>query len=234
MKTNNLSGGQHAMLSVPFMLMAIIFNVCLIASNLFETKLFMAGPVALTGGVIIFPVSYIINDCLVEVWGYRKARLVIWTGFAMNFFVVAMAQIVRLLPAAPFWDGGPHFDYIFAMAPRVTLASLLAFLSGSTVNAWIMSRMKVASKGKRFSVREIVSSIGGETVDSIIFFPIAFWGIGITEMLTLMATQIVLKTLYEVIILPVTNIVVKKVKEYEGTDTFDENISYNPFRISDI
>ncbi|MCX4333510.1 MAG: queuosine precursor transporter [Bacteroidales bacterium] len=234
MKTNNLSGGQHAMLSVPFMLMAIIFNVCLIASNLFETKLFMAGPVALTGGVIIFPVSYIINDCLVEVWGYRKARLVIWTGFAMNFFVVAMAQIVRLLPAAPFWDGGPHFDYIFAMAPRVTLASLLAFLSGSTVNAWIMSRMKVASKGKRFSVRAIVSSIGGETVDSIIFFPIAFWGIGITEMLTLMATQIVLKTLYEVIILPVTNIVVKKVKEYEGTDTFDENISYNPFRISDI
>ncbi len=234
MKTNNLSGGQHAMLSVPFMLMAIIFNVCLIASNLFETKLFMAGSVALTGGVIIFPVSYIINDCLVEVWGYRKARLVIWTGFAMNFFVVAMAQIVRLLPAAPFWDGGPHFDYIFAMAPRVTLASLLAFLSGSTVNAWIMSRMKVASKGKRFSVRAIVSSIGGETVDSIIFFPIAFWGIGITEMLTLMATQIVLKTLYEVIILPVTNIVVKKVKEYEGTDTFDENISYNPFRISDI
>ena len=234
MKTNNLSGGQHAMLSVPFMLMAIIFNVCLIASNLFETKLYMAGSVALTGGVIIFPVSYIINDCLVEVWGYRKARLVIWTGFAMNFFVVAMAQIVRLLPAAPFWDGGPHFDYIFAMAPRVTLASLLAFLSGSTVNAWIMSRMKVASKGKRFSVRAIVSSIGGETVDSIIFFPIAFWGIGITEMLTLMATQIVLKTLYEVIILPVTNIVVKKVKEYEGTDTFDENISYNPFRISDI
>ena len=234
MKTNNLSGGQHATLSVPFMLMAIIFNVCLIASNLFETKLFMAGSVALTGGVIIFPVSYIINDCLVEVWGYRKARLVIWTGFAMNFFVVAMAQIVRLLPAAPFWDGGPHFDYIFAMAPRVTLASLLAFLSGSTVNALIMSRMKVASKGKRFSVRAIVSSIGGETVDSIIFFPIAFWGIGITEMLTLMATQIVLKTLYEVIILPVTNIVVKKVKEYEGTDTFDENISYNPFRISDI
>ncbi len=234
MKTNNLSGGQHATLSVPFMLMAIIFNVCLIASNLFETKLFMAGSVALTGGVIIFPVSYIINDCLVEVWGYRKARLVIWTGFAMNFFVVAMAQIVRLLPAAPFWDGGPHFDYIFAMAPRVTLASLLAFLSGSTVNAWIMSRMKVASKGKRFSVRAIVSSIGGETVDSIIFVPIAFWGIGITEMLTLMATQIVLKTLYEVIILPVTNIVVKKVKEYEGTDTFDENISYNPFRISDI
>ena len=214
--------------------MAITFNVCLIASNLFETKLFMAGPVALTGGVIIFPISYIINDCLVEVWGYRKARLVIWSGFLMNFFVVAMAQIVRILPAAPFWDGGPHFDYVFAMAPRVTLASMMAFLCGSTVNAWIMSRMKVASKGKRFSLRAIVSSIGGETVDSLIFFPIAFWGLEAKEMLQLMLTQIVLKTMYEVIILPVTNIVVRKLKRFEGVDTFDERISYNPFRIFDI
>ena len=214
--------------------MAIMFNVCLIASNLFETKLFMAGPIALTGGVIIFPISYIINDCLVEVWGYRKARLVIWSGFVMNFFVVAMAQIVRLLPAAPFWDGGPHFDYVFAMAPRVTLASMMAFLCGSTVNAWIMSRMKVASKGRRFSFRAIVSSIGGETVDSLIFFPIAFWGLGAEDMVRLMLTQIVLKTLYEVIILPVTNVVVRRLKRFEEEDTFDEHISYNPFRIFDL
>lgn len=226
--------GQRTMLSVPFVLMAILFNVCLIASNLFETKLFMAGPLALTGGVIIFPVSYILNDCIVEVWGYRKARLVIWTGFAMNFFVVAMAQIVRILPEAPFWDGGPHFDYVFALAPRITLASLVAFISGSTMNAWIMSRMKVASGGRRFSVRAIVSSIAGETVDSLIFFPIAFWGIGMAEMLKLMALQIVLKTAYEVVILPVTNIVVRFMKRHEGVDTFDENISYNPFRITDL
>ena len=221
-------------LSVSFMLMAIVFNVCLIASNLFETKLFMAGKIALTGGVIIFPVSYIINDCLVEVYGYRKARLVIWTGFAMNFFVVAAAQIVRLLPAAPFWDGGPHFDYVFAMAPRVTLASMLAFLCGSTVNALIMSKMKIRSKGRRFSVRAIVSSVGGETVDSLIFFPIAFFGLPAKEMLVLMITQIVLKTLYEIIILPVTNIVVRKLKKFENMDTFDDRISYNPFRIFDI
>ncbi len=216
------------------MLMAIVFNVCLIASNLFETKLFMAGQMALTGGVIIFPVSYIINDCLVEVYGYRKARLVIWTGFLMNFFVVAMAQIVRILPAAPFWDGGPHFDYVFAMAPRVTMASMLAFFCGSTVNAWIMSRMKVASHGRRFSVRAVVSSLGGEMVDSLIFFPIAFWGLGAGEMLSLMASQVILKTLYEVIILPVTSLVVRNLKKFEKTDTFDENISYNPFKILDI
>ena len=230
---DNQNNGRQK-LSVSFLLMAVVFNVCLIASNLFETKLFMAGPIALTGGVIIFPISYIINDCLVEVWGYRKARLVIWTGFVMNFFVVAMAQIVRLLPAVPFWDGSPHFDYVFAMAPRVTLASMMAFLCGSTVNAWIMSRMKVASHGKRFSLRAIVSSIGGETVDSLIFFPIAFWGLGVTEMLQLMATQIVLKTMYEVIILPVTNIVVRKLKEFEGVDTFDGGISYNPFKVFDL
>ena len=216
------------------MLMAIVFNVCLIASNLFETKLFLVGNIALTGGVIIFPVSYIINDCLVEVYGYRKARLVIWTGFVMNFFVVAAAQIVRMLPAAPFWDGGPHFDYVFAMAPRVTLASMLAFLCGSTVNAWIMSRMKVASRGRRFSLRAVVSSVGGETVDSLIFFPIAFFGLAVKEMIVLMITQIVLKTLYEIIILPVTNIVVRRLKKFENLDTFDDRISYNPFRIFDI
>ena len=157
---------QRVALSVPFVLMAILFNVCLIASNLFETKIFTAGMLTLTGGVIIFPVSYILNDCIVEVWGFRKARLVIWSGFAMNFFVVAMAQIVRILPSASFWDGGEHFDYIFGLAPRVTMASLLAFLSGSTVNAYIMSKMKVASHGKRFSVRAVVSSVCGETVDS--------------------------------------------------------------------
>lgn len=233
MKNIQISG-QPRGLSVPFMLMAIIFNVCLIASNLFETKLFTVGGIALTGGVLIFPVSYIINDCLVEVYGYRKARLVIWTGFAMNFFIVAMAQIVRLLPAAPFWDGGEHFDYVFALAPRVTLASLLAFISGSTMNAFVMSKMKVASGGKRFPVRAIVSSVAGEAIDSLIFFPIAFWGIGTQDMFKLMVTQIVLKTGYEIIILPVTGLVVRKMKEREHIDTFDEGISYNPFKITDI
>lgn len=225
---------KAATVSVPFLIMAIIFNVCLIASNLFETKLFTVCGIALTGGVVIFPVSYIINDCLVEVYGYRKSRLVIWMGFAMNFFVVAVAQIVRILPAAPFWDGGEHFNYIFSLAPRVTVASLLAFLSGSTVNAVIMSKMKIAQKGRGFSFRAIMSTIGGETVDSLIFFPIAFWGIGTAEMLKLMATQIVLKTAYEVVIMPVTNIIVRKLKKVEGTDVYDNGISYNPFKLKDM
>lgn len=233
MKTNLPSQGRGSV-SVPFLLMAILFNVCLIASNLFETKLFTVAGISLTGGVIIFPVSYIINDCLVEVYGYRKSRLVIWSGFVMNFFVVAMAQIVRLLPASPFWDGGEHFNYIFSLAPRVTLASMLAFVCGSTVNALIMSKMKIATGGKGFSFRAIVSTIGGEGIDSLVFFPIAFWGIGPEEMLKLMVTQIIVKTAYEIMILPVTNIVVHRLKSIENLDTFDRNISYNPFRIKDL
>lgn len=159
---NNSPKGRTVSFSVCFLLMAILFNVCLIASNLFETKLFVLGAISLTGGVVIFPVSYILNDCIVEVWGYKKARLVIWTGFAMNFFVVLTAQLVRLLPAAPFWDGGAHFDYVFALAPRITLASMLAFVSGSSVNAWVMSRMKVASSGKRFSQGNSLYHSGGD------------------------------------------------------------------------
>lgn len=235
LKNKNMNKkNERPTLSLTLALMAILFNVCLIASNLFETKVFTLGNLTLTGGFIIFPISYILNDCIVEVWGFKKARLVIWTGFAMNFFVVAMAQIVRVLPPAPFWDGGEHFDFIFAMAPRVTIASLLAFLAGSTLNAWVMSRMKVASKGKRFSLRAIVSSLVGETIDSLIFFPIAFGVIGLAEMVKLMVIQVILKTSYEVVILPITQWVVKKVKAYEQIEHFDQNISYNPFKIRDI
>ena len=161
--------------------MAVLFTVCLIASNLFATKVFAIGDISLPGAVIIFPVSYILNDCFAEVWGYRKARLVIWTAFAMNFFVVVVGQIVVWLPSAPFWDGGAHFDYMFNMAPRVTLASLLAFLAGSTLNAFVLSKMKVAQKGRGFSWRAIVSSIAGECLDSLVFMPIAFWGTGISQ-----------------------------------------------------
>ncbi|MDY6321109.1 MAG: queuosine precursor transporter [Bacteroidales bacterium] len=220
--------------STVFLLMAVLFTVCLIASNLFATKVFAIGDISLPGAVIIFPVSYILNDCFAEVWGYRKARLVIWTAFAMNFFVVVVGQIVVWLPSAPFWDGGAHFDYMFNMAPRVTLASLLAFLAGSTLNAFVLSKMKVAQKGRGFSWRAIVSSIAGECLDSLVFMPIAFWGTGISQLAVMMLCQVSFKVLYEIVILPITNIVVRKLKASEGEDAFDENISYNPFNIKDI
>lgn len=217
------------------MLLGILFNVCLITSNLLETKVIEICGLSLTAGLLVFPVSYIINDCIAEVWGFRKARLIIWSGFAMNFFVAVLGMIAVALPAAPYWDGEAHFNFVFSMAPRIMAASLTAFLVGSFLNAYVMSRMKVANGGKHFSARAILSTVVGETFDSLIFFPIAFAGvIPVSGLLSLMAAQIVLKTLYEIIVLPVTIQVVRKLKKIEGIDVYDENISYNVLKIKDI
>lgn len=221
--------------SVPFMLLGILFNVCLIAANLLETKVIQVGGLTVTAGLLVFPVSYIINDCIAEVWGFKKARLIIWSGFAMNFFVVALGLIAVALPAAPFWEGEEHFDFVFGMAPRILAASMLAFLVGSFLNAYVMSKMKVASGGKNFSARAIWSTVVGETADSIIFFPIAFAGIiAWKELLVIMGLQVVLKSMYEVLILPVTIRVVKAIKKIDGTDVYDTDISYNVLKIKEI
>ena len=181
--------------SVPFMLLGILFNVCLIAANLLETKVIQIGSLTVTAGLLVFPISYIINDCIAEVWGFKKARLIIWSGFAMNFFVVALGLIAVAIPAAPFWEGEEHFDFVFGMAPRIVAASLMAFLVGSFLNAYVMSKMKVASRGRHFSARAILSTLVGETADSLIFFPVAFGGIiAWRELLIMMCIQIILNT----------------------------------------
>ena len=217
------------------MLLGIVFNVCLIAANLLETKVIQLGSLTVTAGLLVFPVSYIINDCIAEVWGFRKARLIIWSGFAMNFFVVGLGLVAVALPAAPFWEGEEHFNFVFGMAPRIVVASLLAFLTGSFLNAYVMSRMKLACRGKRFSLRAIVSTVAGETADSLIFFPTAFGGIiAWRELVVMMALQIVLKSLYEVIVLPLTIRVVKAVKRLDGSDVYDEGISYKIWKIGEL
>lgn len=221
--------------SVPFMLLGILFCVCLVASNLLETKVVQLWGITATAGLIVFPISYIINDCIAEVWGFKKARLIIWSGFAMNFLVIGFAQLAVMLPAAPFWEGEEGFNFVFGMAPRIAVASLMAFLVGSFLNAYVMSKMKVASNGKHFSLRAIVSTLVGESADSLIFFPIAFGGlIPVNELLIMVATQAVLKSLYEVVILPVTIYVVKYIKKVDGSDVYDEHISYNVLKIKDI
>ena len=221
--------------SVPFMLLGILFNVCLIAANLLETKVIQIGSLTVTAGLLVFPISYIINDCIAEVWGFKKARLIIWSGFAMNFFVVALGLIAVAIPAAPFWEGEEHFDFVFGMAPRIVAASLMAFLVGSFLNAYVMSKMKVASQGRNFSARAIWSTVVGETADSLIFFPVAFGGvIAWKELLIMMGIQIVLKSLYEVIILRVTIRVVKAIKKIDGSDVYDTDISYNVLKVKDI
>ena len=221
--------------SVPFMLLGILFNVCLIAANLLETKVIQIGSLTVTAGLLVFPISYIITDCIAEVWGFKKARLIIWSGFAMNFFVVALGLIAVAIPAAPFWEGEEHFNFVFGMAPRIVMASLIAFLVGSFLNAYVMSKMKVASQGRNFSLRAILSTVVGETADSLIFFPIAFGGIiAWKELLIMMGLQMLLKSMYEVIILPVTIRVVKAIKKIDGSDVYDTDISYNVLKVKDI
>lgn len=213
------------------MWLGILFNVCLIAANLLETKVIQVGGMSLTCGLLVFPVSYIINDCIAEVWGFRKATLIIWSGFAMNFFVVMLGLVAVALPAAPFWEDEAHFNFVFGMAPRIVAASLAAFLAGSFLNAYVMSRMKLRDHGRNFSWRAIASTLAGETADSLIFFPLAFGGVmEWSSLVQLMVTQIVLKSAYEVVVLPVTVRVVRYLKRVEQTDVYDEHISYNVFK----
>ncbi|ATV33487.1 hypothetical protein CUC00_03025 [Prevotella intermedia] len=218
--------------SVLFMLFSILFCVCLIAANILETKQISVLGISLTGGLIVFPISYIINDCVCEVWGFQKARLLIWTGFAMNFFFVSVGALCDWIPGAPYWTNQEGFHAIFGLAPRVAAASFVAFIIGSFANAYVMSKMKIRDGGKRFSLRAVLSTIAGETCDSIIFFPLALGGVVPTEELPkLMLWQVLLKTLYEVIALPLTIRIVKKLKEHEAEDTYDNGVNYSIWKI---
>lgn len=219
--------------SVLFMLLAIVFVVCLVTANLLETKVLdFFGITTITAGMLVFPISYIINDCIAEVWGFKRITLIIWIAFLMNFMVVAIGLLAVNLPAAPFWEGAEHFNFVFGFAPRIVSASLLAFLAGSFANAYIISKMKVLHKGNHFSVRAIVSTVVGETIDSIIFFPIAFGGIiAFADLIQLMITQIIMKSMYEVVVLPITVRLVKVLKRVEKTDVYDDGISYNILKL---
>lgn len=223
---------ENKQVSVLFMLFGILFCVCLITANVLETKQISIGAINITGGLLVFPVSYIINDCVCEVWGFRKARLLIWSGFAMNLIFVAFGALADAIPGAPYWHNDEGFHAIFGLAPRIAAASFVAFLVGSFINAYVMSRMKLSSHGKHFSVRAVVSTLFGETADSLVFFPLALSGVvPAGEMMSLIISQVVLKTLYEIVVLPITVRVVKKVKEHDGTDVYDEGISYNIWKV---
>lgn len=218
--------------SVLFMLFGTLFCVCLITANVLETKQLSFGIVNVTAGLIVFPVSYIINDVVCEVWGYRRARMLIWMGFAMNFIFVLFGALADWIPGAEWWDRNEAFHTIFGLAPRITLASFVAFLAGSFINAYVMSRMKIASGGSNFSSRAILSTVFGESTDSIIFFPLAFGGvIPWEQMPSLMISQVMLKTLYEIVVLPVTIRIVAFTKAHDHEDVFDHNINYNIFNI---
>lgn len=204
--------------SAAFLLLAVLFTVCLVVSNLFATKVFTLRGFTLTGAEVVFPITYVLGDCFAEVWGFRKTRFVIWTAFGMNLLVTVLGKVVTALPGASFWDGAEHFTYIFNLIPRMVLASLLAFLAGSTLNAFVLSKMKALQKGKGFSLRAIASSLAGETLDSLVFMPIAFFGVELRTLTAMVLFQIGFKVLYEILVLPLTATAVKHLKKHEGIE----------------
>lgn len=210
------------------MVLTLLFCVCLIVANLVEIKTVDIGFATVTAGMAVFPISYIINDCIVEVYGFRRARMVIWLGFMANLLVTLTLQLAIALPGDASWHGQEAMEAIYGGVPRILAASFVAFVCGSMVNALVMSRMKVMSGGRHFSVRAIVSTLLGEGADSVLFFPIAFGGVLQWDViLELIVAQTALKTAYEILILPVTVRVVKRVKRIESIDAFDRGISYS-------
>ncbi|VBB47342.1 conserved membrane hypothetical protein [uncultured Paludibacter sp.] len=221
--------------SVAFMISGIVFTTCLIVSNIIEQKLINIGPIEATAGLLIFPISYILNDIIAEVWGYKKARLIIWTGFLMNFFAVFVFRLSIVVPGSENFTHQNEFALVLGNTLRITIASFIAFLFGSFTNAFVMSKMKIMQKGRNFSARAVVSTLFGEGFDSLIFFNIAFYGMIPTKaILVLILTQTLMKTGYEIIALPLTNYIVRWVKKHEDTDVYDEGISYNPLKVKDI
>jgi uncharacterized integral membrane protein (TIGR00697 family) len=221
--------------SLPFMIAGILFTTCLLLSNILAVKIISIGPWAAPSGILVFPLAYIINDIIAEVWGYRKARLIIWSGFAMNLLAILLFLLAIHLPAAAFWTNQDAFSFVLGSTPRIIAGSLTAYLVGSFLNAWVLSRMKVASQGRNFGIRAIVSTLAGESADSFLFITIAFAGIYTWyNIFWMMVTQALLKTLYEIIILPVTTWIVKKIKRSVGEDVFDVKLSYNPFRFGEL
>ena len=218
-----------------FVVLAMMFSVFLILANLMEVKVVKIGILTATAGLSVFPISYIINDCIVEVYGFAKARFVIWMGFLLNMIFVVFLQVCIALPSDPSWTAQAAVEQVFGNTPRILLGSFVAFIVGSMVNAQVMSRMKVRDGGKRFSLRAIMSTVFGESADSLIFFPIAFAGmLPLATIVTLVWTQVMLKTLYEIVALPITIRVVKLLKRVEGTDVTDVNVDYKWWKVFKI
>jgi uncharacterized integral membrane protein (TIGR00697 family) len=207
-------------------LFASVFIACLLAANIIAVKIFVAGPFTLPAGTIVFPISYIVNDVLTEVYGFQTARLVICLGFLANLLLVIAIVITQHLPGAPFWDGQEAFEQILGFTPRLLLASFTAYLIGSLSNAWVMVKMKPLTRGRWLWTRTIGSTIVGEGLDSLLFIVIAFTGVlSVTELTKSAASLWLVKTLYEAVATPLTYVVVNRVKSAEGVETDDKGRS---------
>lgn len=211
------------------MVIAAVFVTCLITANIIAVKLILLFGFLVPAGIIVFPLSYLFGDVLTEVYGYAAARRVIWLGFTCNLIAVIAISIGGLAPAAPFWKSQAAYDAILGFAPRLLLASFIAYLVGEFTNSFVLAKLKIATKGRWLWTRTIGSTLLGEGVDTLIFVSIAFWGI-IPLQLILIAilTQWIFKVLYEIIATPFTYLVVGFLKRRENLDTYDYRTNFSP------
>ncbi|MCK5273944.1 MAG: queuosine precursor transporter [Alphaproteobacteria bacterium] len=217
-----------------FLLVAALFVTSLIVSNIIAVKLIDVAGMILPAAIVIFPISYILGDVLTEVYGFARARQVIWLGFLCNLFAVIAISIGGLLPAAGFWGGQEAYDMILGAVPRILAASFLAYLVGEFVNAYVLARLKVAMEGRHLWVRTIGSTLAGQLLDSAIFITIAFAGIMPVEVLLgAIVTQWLVKSAYEALATPLTYAVVGFLKRADDVDVYDRDIHFRPFTVSE-
>ena len=209
---------------------AVAFVAILMISNTVAVKLIGFGSLVFTGAFLIFPISYIFGDILTEVYGYKATRKIIWVGFFTQILMVLCYWLVQVMPSASIWPSQNAYVSILGAVPRIVVASMVAYFCGEFANSYVMSKMKIFTNGKHLWTRTVGSTIIGQFADSILFTAIAFMGTVPTNILLIMiAVQYVGKVLYEVILTPVTYVIVKKLKRAEGIDVYDRGINYNPF-----
>lgn len=216
-----------------FVVLVAVFVACLIGANITAVKLISLGGLILPAAIIVFPLSYIVADVLTEVYGYAQARRVIWLGFLCNLLVVGAVWAGQVLPAAPFWDGQAAYERILGYAPRILLASFLAYLVGEFTNAYVLARMKIATRGRWLWMRTIGSTLAGQGLDSLIFMTVAFIGaIPVSALATAVVVQWLAKSVYEAAATPITYIVVGHLKRKERLDVYDHDTRFNPLLVS--
>jgi uncharacterized integral membrane protein (TIGR00697 family) len=182
-------------------------------------------------GILFFPISYVIGDVLTEVYGYARARRCIWAGTAALLFMALMSWVVVALPPAATWTGQSAYEAVFGQVPRIVLASIAAFWAGEFVNSLVLAKMKLATKGRYLWARTIGSTVAGQAVDSLIFYPLAFWGVWDSDtLLVVLLTQWALKVGWEAALTPLTYAVVIFLKRREGIDVYDRGTDFTPFR----
>lgn len=214
------------------LIMAAFVTVLLCSNFIGAEKVVSLWGFSFGAGILFFPISYFFNDVLTEVYGYARSRKVVWAGFAALIFATVMATVVVYLPAAPGWIHQDAYNVVFGQTPRIVIASLLAFFCGEFTNSFTLAKMKVITNGRLLWTRTIGSTVAGEAVDSIIFYPVAFYGFWPNELvIQVMITNYILKVSWEVIATPLTYRFIHWLKRKENEDYFDKNTNFTPFSI---